>query len=604
MFTSIKISNDLLRAVDFAAARLLVPGIKAALAVRGLPLMAACSVEELDIPRNLRIKAVVSLTAMLDSAGSQHALSADIMSPPVMASAKAYLSAFFNKPLLGWLCLATGIADDIPGSTRAGMQNFLHLPTVARMHALLRDVRLIDLRVIVCLAWIVLHELGLAEELPSMAFAEPEEPDEGDEGDEIDEGERDVVPDDLIGEPDDLIGEPEEVSDGDEQVDVSGMSPGEFEEFMRSRRAGSAATPSTALQRPGAMEPPEDRLSRGQLFELLQYRSAMASSKLAQSEAERVRLAAVVETSTSSQVFFQQESSRLAGEVAAANRLHNDELARRMALEAIVGAGVTLPSTSSPGVLDTLLAIKTSLATKSFDLYECPKVLFLKAVMAWLELGRFVDPHMLCPSYLLSLEIQTPTKDEIKLRHSPYLRFHHRDPCEWLDGCAKLENIWASLDTHRHLVGSLAPLRDHMKLNVHLDDSAIIGITKDLMKQFPDPRTSSWLQELQKNPSRVFTAMMYPVASKRRAPAVAPPLVQVKNKKKKRKGNGAGAGGIPQGVGVPPKYNNVCFAYSTVSTTSCKFGAKCRFGHTCVSCGQNHMAHECPSWDPSKDSRP
>ena len=224
--------------------------------------------------------------------------------------------------------------------------------------------------------------------------------------------------------------------------------------------------------------------------------------------------------------------------------------------------------------------------------------------MAWLELGRFVDPHMLCPSYLLSLEIQTPTKDEIKLRHSPYLRFHHRDPCEWLDGCAKLENIWASLDTHRHLVGSLAPLRDHMKLNVHLDDSAIIGITKDLMKQFPDPRTSSWLQELQKDPSRVFTAMMYPVASKRRAPAVAPPLVQVKNKKKKRKGNGAGAGGIPQGVGVPPKYNNVCFAYSTVSTTSCKFGAKCRFGHTCVSCGQNHMAHECPSWDPSKDSRP
>ena len=164
-------------------------------------------------------------------------------------------------------------------------------------------------------------------------------------------------------------------------------------------------------------------------------------------------------------------------------------------------------TTSSAAVLKTLSDIRTSLAAETSDMYTCPRVLFMRAVMAWLDRGRFVDPHMLCPSHLLSLEEQMPSKDDVKLRQNPFLRFAHRDPIEWLDGCAELERVWASLDTHKHLVGSLALLRAHLQHKA-IDDVAIIGITKALMKKFPDPRTASWLQEVQKDPSLVFMAMM------------------------------------------------------------------------------------------------
>ena len=96
-------------------------------------------------------------------------------------------------------------------------------------------------------------------------------------------------------------------------------------------------------------------------------------------------------------------------------------------------------------------------------MYTRPRVFFMKAVMAWLEFGRFVDPHLLSPKYLLSLETQTPSKGDLKLRHDPFKRFGHRDVSEWLDGCAKLERLWASVDTHCHLVGSLSLLRAHLQ---------------------------------------------------------------------------------------------------------------------------------------------
>ena len=164
-------------------------------------------------------------------------------------------------------------------------------------------------------------------------------------------------------------------------------------------------------------------------------------------------------------------------------------------------------ATSSAAVLKTLSDIRTSLAAETSDMYTCPRVLFMRAVMVWLDRGRFVDPHMLCPSHLLSLEEQMPSKDDVKLCQNPFLRFAHRDPIEWLDGCAELERVWASLDTHKHLVGSLALLRAHLQHKA-IDDVAIIGITKTLMKKFPDPRAASWLQEVQRDPSLVFMAMM------------------------------------------------------------------------------------------------
>jgi hypothetical protein len=150
-------------------------------------------------------------------------------------------------------------------------------------------------------------------------------------------------------------------------------------------------------------------------------RRVEARSALAQSESERApgRLSAAMTSSADSQTFLQQECSRLAAAVSLANNQRDDELARREALEAVLDNGQSPSSTSSAVVLKTLNAIKTTLAAKVSDMYTCPRVLFMKAVMAWLEFGRFVDPHLLSPKYLLSLKVQTPSKDDLKLRHDP-----------------------------------------------------------------------------------------------------------------------------------------------------------------------------------------
>ena len=114
--------------------------------------------------------------------------------------------------------------------------------------------------------------------------------------------------------------------------------------------------------------------------------------------------------------------------------------------------------------------------------------------------------------------------------------------------------------------------------------------------------------------SRIVTAIVDPLMDmvaglKRQREVVAPPPYPVWDKKKGGRGKGGkggkdGGGAILRGVGQPPKYNKVCWAYSTRSTRHCKFAPNCKFHHTCVSCGKGHLAVDCPVWDSSKDSRP
>ena len=45
-----------------------------------------------------------------------------------------------------------------------------------------------------------------------------------------------------------------------------------------------------------------------------------------------------------------------------------------------------------------------------------------------------------------------------------------------------------------------------------------------------------------------------------------------------------------------------CFSRSDPSVQACTY-TDCRFSHDCVSCGANHLAKDCPSWDSSKTRR-
>ena len=208
------VSRAILRSDDFAAARRLLPVVKAASTGRGRPLIAASDCSAVVLPQRLRKFSDEQVVQLFDSPASLHALSANVLTKPVQVSAQAYLDSFFNKELLAWLCLATGVAGEIPLKTRAGQQCFLHLPTVTAMRELLKDVKLIDVRVVICLAWIVLHELELTVDPGDVVALSGDDAKSSEDADERDDSPIDSSADEGEDSP----------NGRKEPIEVSGMS--------------------------------------------------------------------------------------------------------------------------------------------------------------------------------------------------------------------------------------------------------------------------------------------------------------------------------------------------------------------------------------------
>jgi hypothetical protein len=196
-------------------------------------------------------------------------------------------------------------------------------------------------------------------------------------------------------------------------------------------------------------------------------------------------------------------SSTSSNDLAQLSNAQLRELVLKERLERASGPG--RPKSDQTAMLTVLTSIKSKLANKNDDKYACPQDLFMRAVYAWLEGGRLVDPHVLSPTFQSSLKSQTPTKDGYKLLQDPYMRIDCRDIGEWLDGCQALEELWAASPSHKHLVGSLHALRSHLQRNKGMTDSMIIEVTKNLMKDFPDPRKTSWLEEYKADASRIVS---------------------------------------------------------------------------------------------------
>ena len=205
--------------------------------------------------------------------------------------------------------------------------------------------------------------------------------------------------------------------------------------------------------------------------------------------------------------------------------------------------------------------------------------------------------------------------------------FSQRDVGAWIDGCSYIESVWASLDTHKHLVGRFAALRKCLSADATLTEESIIELSKQIMKDFPNPLTSCWEVEF-KNDLRKDIAMIVKVAvggvgQKRSADQPYDDYAAADGWTKNSRGSrgrggkggkggkgdkgGKGANGAKGGKGGKgakrPVYPGVCYAYSTKLADGCKYGSRCRFKHECVCCGEDHIASVCPSWDMSKDSR-
>ena len=169
-------SHGFLRESDFADARALFARVSAEIGEEGV-FLGGCPLAEVCLPSRWRGGAS-ELSARLDDSSAAHALSADISNAAVQLSAQAYLKAFFNKATLSWLCIAKGLATTatFPASTKAGMSMFVHAPPVSQMLELLKDVRLVDIRVVLCFAWLGLAHLNLVSPIGLPVSSPPPSP--------------------------------------------------------------------------------------------------------------------------------------------------------------------------------------------------------------------------------------------------------------------------------------------------------------------------------------------------------------------------------------------------------------------------------------------
>ena len=195
-----------------------------------------------------------------------------------------------------------------------------------------------------------------------------------------------------------------------------------------------------------------------------------------------------------------------------------------------------------------------------------------------------------------------------------------------MDGCVRLESLWAELDTHRHLVGRFSELRAVITEDALLSNDAVIEITKRLMIAFPNPLLHDWKTEFTSDFRRYARVMLefsdHGGSRKRGADRdSAPPAYDGWVSRKhgqggkgsrdgkggrngRRQPDGKGGNHGKGGKGAPlPKYPGVCHAYSTRMSDGCKFAPNCRYIHKCVCCKVDHIAAACKNWDVTKDSR-
>ena len=150
--------GELLRASDFEEAGALVAKLVADAGEDGVPL-AGCPVGDVKIPSRFSTD-LAMLAVRLDDAASISALGSNFEESEVQFAAEAYLNSFFMTGTMTWLCLFTGAK--FPRSTKDGMSAYAHAPTKTAMMLLaVRKVQLLDLRVVLCGAWLTLYHLKI-----------------------------------------------------------------------------------------------------------------------------------------------------------------------------------------------------------------------------------------------------------------------------------------------------------------------------------------------------------------------------------------------------------------------------------------------------------
>jgi hypothetical protein len=425
--------RELLRAPDFAKAQELVAKL---VADRGTEraLLAGSLAEELQLPLRL-CSDLPGLTTRLDDATSQLALSPQILEKNVAFAAGAYLAAFFLKPHLAWLCILTGVDSEgiFPASSKEGRTSCVHPPTKEVMVKLLEQAQLLDLRVVLCGAWIILHRLGLAsgDGIPGVVqrFTAPLA----------------NVPPSVNSLDKDSVLALLSKERGDRAIEVAAAMAVEARLKDVETLLAAAAKDAEAMLAAAAKDAEAKLAAAAQEAEVRAAAAASdADGRVAAADSERVAQAERLEILRNAAL----ASSAAAGPSGAAPRSDSSSIpVASSSAPPLVGDGGVSSLVADPNFSSFLKAFLQKKETESALAYACPAFLFLRVVRQWIIYGTFVDPHLVAPRYLEWLKLGQRTEKAHKKAYDPYAMFGQRDIGAWVDGCSYIESVWASLET-------------------------------------------------------------------------------------------------------------------------------------------------------------
>jgi hypothetical protein len=240
----------------------------------------------------------------------------------------------------------------------------------------------------------------------------------------------------------------------------------------------------------------------------------------------------------------------------------------------------------------------------------------LKAIKAIRE-GFYPDPHLLASEFLLMLRRQDRTPSQLtKIGNGMSIVTENSvtpdtskniDPVSFADGMVHFLHL-----TAQHRPDSLHDVLawwHAVQEDRTMCPAAKVSFAKDFMYTYKG--LGCWVDLMKANPLMAVGSQQDAVYKglhlakrceacfkrKRADDRVGGGKEHKKEVVKKEKKTPPGQPGPSR-----PAFTGVCYSRSDPSSDGCHF-ANCRFSHACASCGLDHMAKDCPAFDPSKIKR-
>ena len=233
--------------------------------------------------------------------------------------------------------------------------------------------------------------------------------------------------------------------------------------------------------------------------------------------------------------------------------------------------------------------------------------------------GGYIDPHMLSRSAIRKKAHRGPvhrSREEKAFQKMGGLRIsdlidddearetHARtDTVGFIEGMFEIYKMWARSTVMAPRITDHV-LFFHQLVQYHLGTSAEkISYCKDFMSKYANE--AEWAPLFRSDmpllSEHVHTRPYHRDSGGRDRSISVKTRSQIKRDREET-GRGYTSGGPKKKVHTGKSSRRSRYCYSRINKTvgQCNKGGKCDFSHDCASCGKNHAAVDCPSWDAAK----